>query len=77
MYRLLRAEGLEHRPALLGALAFEAIPKLFAHYGAGHLTLLYAKRDSMQDSLLAKSESRAKVLYDFVHTDDFIAHRHA
>jgi hypothetical protein len=42
MYKLLLAEGLEHRSALFGALAFEAMPKLFAHYGAGHLTLLYA-----------------------------------
>jgi len=42
MYKLLRAEGLGYRPALFGALAFEAMPKLFAHYGAGHLTLLYA-----------------------------------
>jgi hypothetical protein len=42
MYKLLRSEALEHRAALFGALAFEAMPKLFAHYGAGHLTLLYA-----------------------------------
>ena len=42
MYRLLRGEGLGHYSALFGALAFEAMPKLFAHYGAGHLTLLYA-----------------------------------
>ena len=42
MYRLLRGEGLGHHSALFGALAFEAMPKLFAHYGAGHLTLLYA-----------------------------------
>ncbi len=42
MLRLLRREGLVHEAALFGALAFEALPKLFAHYGAGHLTLLYA-----------------------------------
>ena len=42
MYRLLRAEGLAHEAALLGGLALVAMPKLFAHYGAGHLTLLYA-----------------------------------
>ena len=42
MLRLLQAEGLGDRAALLGALAFEAMPKLFAHYGAGHVTLLYA-----------------------------------
>jgi len=42
MYRLLRGEGLGHHAGLCGALAFAAMPKLFAHYGAGHLTLLYA-----------------------------------
>ena len=42
LQRLLRSEGLVHEAALLGALAFEAMPKVFAHYGAGHLTLLYA-----------------------------------
>ncbi|MBN2548594.1 MAG: YfhO family protein [Anaerolineales bacterium] len=42
MYALLRSEGLGHAAALLGGMAFESMPKLFAHYGAGHLTLLYA-----------------------------------
>ncbi len=42
MYRLLRAEGLSHQASLVGAVGFAAMPKLFAHYGAGHLTLLYA-----------------------------------
>ena len=42
MVLLLRAEGLSRPAALLGGLAFEVLPKLFAHYGAGHLTLLYA-----------------------------------
>lgn len=42
VYRLLRLEKLSHFPALLGGLAFIALPKFFAHYGAGHLTLLYA-----------------------------------
>jgi hypothetical protein len=42
MYLLLKLEGLSRPAALLGGLAFEAMPKLFAHYGAGHLTLLYA-----------------------------------
>jgi hypothetical protein len=42
MYLFLRSEGLGHPPALLGAVGFEALPKLFAHYGAGHLTLIYA-----------------------------------
>ena len=42
MLRLLQAEGLRREAALLGALSFAALPKLYAHYGAGHLTLLYA-----------------------------------
>jgi hypothetical protein len=42
MYLLLRGEGLDRMPALLGGLAFELMPKLFAHFGAGHLTLVYA-----------------------------------
>jgi hypothetical protein len=42
VYLLLREEGLVQEAAILGSLAFAALPKLFAHYGAGHLTLLYA-----------------------------------
>jgi len=42
MYYLLGSEGLSHRSRLLGALAFEMMPKVIAHYGAGHLTLTYA-----------------------------------
>ncbi|KAA3647270.1 MAG: hypothetical protein DWQ07_07140 [Chloroflexi bacterium] len=42
MYLFLRGQELSHRSALFGALAFEAMPKLFAHYGAGHLTTIYA-----------------------------------
>lgn len=42
VYTLLREQGLVQEAAVLGGLAFAALPKLFAHYGAGHLTLLYA-----------------------------------
>ncbi len=42
MAKLLKTQGVGREAALLGGLAFEAMPKLFAHYGAGHLTLLYA-----------------------------------
>lgn len=42
MYYFLRGEELDHLPALLGALAVESMPKLFAHLGAGHVTLVYA-----------------------------------
>lgn len=39
---LLKSEGLSTRASIFGALAFEFSPKLFAHYGAGHLSLFYA-----------------------------------
>lgn len=42
LYKLLRAEGLGIPGALLAGLSFGMLPKMFAHYGAGHLTLLYA-----------------------------------
>jgi hypothetical protein len=42
MYRLLAEEGRGTLGALFGGLAFGMMPKLFAHYGAGHLTLVYA-----------------------------------
>jgi hypothetical protein len=42
MYKFLKAENLERWPAMAGALAFESMPKLFAHIGSGHLTLIYA-----------------------------------
>ncbi|HEX6305490.1 MAG TPA: hypothetical protein VFZ76_14945 [Anaerolineales bacterium] len=42
VYLLLKAEGLGHVAALFGGLAFESFSKYYAHYGAGHLTLLYA-----------------------------------
>ena len=42
LYLLMRREGCSRPAALLAGLAFIALPKLFAHYGAGHLTLLYA-----------------------------------
>ncbi|GAB4529670.1 MAG: hypothetical protein Fur0018_16400 [Anaerolineales bacterium] len=42
IYRLLRGEDLREETALFGALAFQLLPKLWAHYAAGHLTLWYA-----------------------------------
>ena len=42
MYLFLRSQRLSHLAALFGAISFEAMPKIFAHYGAGHLTLMYA-----------------------------------
>jgi len=61
MYALLRREGLSHGSALLGGLAFEGLPKLFAHYGAGHLTLLYAV--PWTPWLLWASRSRLKIFH--------------
>jgi hypothetical protein len=42
MVWLLRREGLSQTAALFGGVAFACLPKLYAHFGAGHLTLLYA-----------------------------------
>ncbi len=42
MYKLLKVEGLSHAAALFAGIAFTLLPKFFAHYGAGHLTLLFA-----------------------------------
>ncbi len=42
MYFFLRSEGISSIAALLGAIAFEAMPKLVAHVAAGHVTLVYA-----------------------------------
>ncbi len=42
MYLFLRGEGMHPMVALFGAIGYESLPKLFAHLGAGHLTLIYA-----------------------------------
>lgn len=42
MYRWLQGEGLGIVSALAGALAWQAWPKVYAHLGAGHQTLLFA-----------------------------------
>lgn len=42
MYLFLRRDGLSDWPALAAGVAFQAMPKLMAHYAAGHLTLTYA-----------------------------------
>jgi hypothetical protein len=42
LYFLMRSEGLRFASSLFSGLAFALLPKLFAHYGAGHVTLLYA-----------------------------------
>jgi hypothetical protein len=42
MYLILRAQGLKAPASLLGAIIFEAFPKLLAHFAAGHITLVYA-----------------------------------
>lgn len=57
LYALLKSEGLSNRAALSGGVAFAALPKLYAHYGAGHLTLLYAV--SWTPWLLYASKRRA------------------
>ncbi|MCX8023861.1 MAG: YfhO family protein [Thermanaerothrix sp.] len=42
MYRWLRLEGYNRRAALLGSWALMLFPKIIAHWGAGHYTLIYA-----------------------------------
>lgn len=42
MFLLARSQGLSELAAIFAALSFESMPKLFAHYGAGHITLIYA-----------------------------------
>jgi hypothetical protein len=42
LFVYLRAAGLKLQGALAGGLMFEALPKLFAHFEAGHISLVYA-----------------------------------
>jgi hypothetical protein len=42
IYYLLRMDKVSRQSAVFGALAFQLMPKLIAHYGAGHITLFYA-----------------------------------
>lgn len=62
MYRLLAEESRGTLGALFGGLAFGMMPKLFAHYGAGHLTLVYAV--SWTPWLLLASRGSARNLAD-------------
>lgn len=41
-YILARTQGLGEEGALLSALGWELMPKVMAHYGAGHITLVYS-----------------------------------
>ena len=41
-YRYLRSIGADHTQALIGGLIFGFLPKFAAHYGAGHISLIYA-----------------------------------
>jgi hypothetical protein len=41
-FTFLKLSGLSEAPALFGGLLFESFPKIFAHLGAGHITLVYA-----------------------------------
>ena len=42
LYLLMRQEGIGHIGALFAGISFAMLPKMFSHYGAGHLTLLFA-----------------------------------
>jgi hypothetical protein len=41
-YKLLRSEGAGDIGSIIGGIAFGLMPKIAAHYGAGHVTMLYA-----------------------------------
>ncbi len=41
-YRLLKSEGVGDTGSIIGGIAFGLMPKIAAHYGAGHVTMLYA-----------------------------------
>ncbi len=42
MFIFLKRKGLSDFSSILGALAFETLPRIWAHSAAGHLTLVYA-----------------------------------
>jgi hypothetical protein len=42
MYVFLKDEGLDLVPAVFGALSLELMPKIWAHYAAGHMTLIFS-----------------------------------
>ena len=42
LFKLLRSEGVTERAAYFGGVIFTILPKLIAHVGAGHLSLIYA-----------------------------------
>ncbi len=54
MYRWARVDGFGVWPSLLGGLAFAGLPKLIAHAGAGHISLVFAV--SWTPWLLQKAE---------------------
>jgi hypothetical protein len=41
-YKLLKSEGVGDTGSIIGGIAFGLMPKIAAHYGAGHVTMLYA-----------------------------------
>ena len=41
-YLYFKEEGVGNFPAIIGALSFGLMPKIAAHYGAGHISLIYA-----------------------------------
>ena len=42
MYLVLKDQGLVFWASALGGLSYALMPKLFAHYAAGHITLVFA-----------------------------------
>ncbi len=60
MRKMLQREGLPDVPAWIAALAFAMLPKLLAHIGAGHISLVYAV--SWTPWLFLVSGSRERLL---------------
>jgi hypothetical protein len=42
VYLFLRQQGINELGSLVGGITFELMPKIFAHFGAGHITLIFA-----------------------------------
>ena len=68
LFLYLRQLGLHERSALFGGIAYELMPKTYAHYAAGHVTLVYALAwlpwlFIASDGLIRREKNKAGVVY--------------
>lgn len=67
LYFYLKSNGTGEIPALFGVLIFEGMPKLFAHLGAGHISLIYAVSWTpwliLVDRYAEKEQPFSRILY--------------